>query len=108
LRGDGVELARQRILRQRRQHVARHQPRRLQPAQQIVAIDQPVDGLIDRRRDGIQEVDADGVGEKHRGWACVGRHGSKIVITTKTALDKLRHARNLYSCRERVTEIAAR
>ena len=64
---DIVEFAGKRLCPNALERVVRHKLRLLQPIQQAIAVADPVDRRIDRRRDRIQEIQSKRVGDKNRG-----------------------------------------
>ena len=66
---DIVEFSGHGLCPQRLECFGRHELRLLQPGQQTVAVVDPVDFRVDRRRNRIEEIQAKRVGDEYRGRA---------------------------------------
>ena len=64
--GDLIQFAGRRLLDQRVQRLRRNKVGLSQPSDEAVAAVEPVDWLIDRRRDRVEEVEAKRIGDEKR------------------------------------------
>ena len=85
-----VEFARKRARANALECIGRQQLRLLQPAQQSLAVIDPVDRGFDRRRDRIQEIQSGRVADKNRGRRR-GAGSSQLLFRLQAASRLIAH-----------------
>ena len=107
--GHLVQFARHRSLLQSVQCICWNKLGLSQPPRKTITAVEPVDRSVDRRRDGIQKIEAERVGDENSGrsllhdWPQAGKGSNRI--TGQALVDKLwTSGHNLSSCYEEVTD----
>ena len=89
LGGDLVQFRRRRSRAQRIQRIRWNELGLSQPVEEALAVIKPVDRRIDGRRDRVQEIEAERIGNEICGRPAAERLTLRIRLTCPTTVDKL-------------------